>query len=223
VRLIPGDFIETSAILFDMDGTLVDSTEAIKRVWCRWAERHGINAAELFAALHGVRISETVQKFAPPQLDVDAEVAGLMAAERAEVDGTTAIAGARKFLDSLPPSSWALVTSADRSLLRIRMAIAGLPLPAVVIAAEDVAAGKPDPEGYLKAAERLHCKAGNAIVFEDSNAGLEAGRAAGFRAFGISATLNSAFPEDVDWIVDFNAIKVESISDDGTIFLRVIG
>ena len=172
--------------------------------------------------MHGVRLSDIVRRFAPPGVDIDREVERLMAEERDEVDGISAVAGASDLLNALPASAWAVVTSADRALASIRMRLAGLPVPDILVAAEDVSAGKPNPEGYLRAAKSLNCKDQNFLVFEDSAAGLDAGRAAGLRVIGVSATREEAFPAGEDWIADFTSISVKNITDQGEITVEVI-
>ncbi|MFF7451104.1 MULTISPECIES: HAD-IA family hydrolase [unclassified Streptomyces] len=171
--------VTAQALLFDMDGTLIDSTAAVERTWHRFAERHGLDPAVILAGAHGQRTAETVAEHAPPGTDVAAETAWLVAQDIADTRGTVALPGAAELLAELPPERWALVTSAGRELALRRMAAAGLPLPRVLVSADDVARGKPDPEGYLLAAARLGVDPRAAIVFEDAELGLLAGRAAG--------------------------------------------
>lgn len=168
-----------AAILFDMDGTLLTSIPAVERVWNRWADRVGIPAAGVLAHLHGRRAVDTLRHFAPPHVDLDTEAAWLEAAEIADADGVEAIRGAAELLARLPARRWAVVTSACRALALRRIEAAGLPPPGVLIAAEDVRRGKPDPQGYLLGAEALGVDIRDCLVFEDTEAGLQAGRAAG--------------------------------------------
>ncbi|GAA4913937.1 HAD-IA family hydrolase [Streptomyces coeruleoprunus] len=166
-------------LLFDMDGTLVDSTEAVERTWRRFAVRHGLDAEVILASAHGRRTAETVARHAPQGVDVAAETEWLVARDIADTRGTVAVPGAAELLAALPPGRWALVTSAGRELAERRMAAAGLPMPDVVVSADDVRRGKPDPEGYLAAAARLGVPPTAAVVFEDAELGLEAAHAAG--------------------------------------------
>ncbi|MGW3132020.1 HAD-IA family hydrolase [Streptomyces sp. NPDC001123] len=171
--------VTAQALLFDMDGTLVDSTAAVERTWRRFAGRHGLDPAVILAGAHGQRTAETVAEHAPPGTDVAAETAWLVAQDVADTRGTVALPGAAELLAALPRHRWALVTSAGRELAQRRMAAAGLPLPEVLVSADDVRRGKPDPEGYRTAADRLGVDPRASIVFEDAELGLLAGRAAG--------------------------------------------
>ncbi len=171
--------LSARAVLFDMDGTLLESTEAVTRVWTRFAEQFGLGIDEVMATSHGVRMAETVERYAPAGTDVAAVVAELSEWELADSDGIVALDGSRALLAALPPASVALVTSASRKLAVARMEAAGLPLPAVLVTAEDVDHGKPRPDCYLLAAERLGVDARDTVVFEDADAGVRAGLAAG--------------------------------------------
>jgi sugar-phosphatase len=177
-----------AAFLFDMDGTLISSTAVAERIYTRWAEAKGVDVQELLAILHGVRTIDVIRRLGRPDLDPETEANWIGAAERKELDGVLAIAGARDFLASLPPERWALVTSADRELMRVRMDAAGIPLPSVIVTAEDVTEGKPDPQGYELAARRLGVDPADCLVFEDAPAGIEAGERAGADVMVITAT-----------------------------------
>ena len=180
-------------VLFDMDGTLVDSRAVVERTWRNWAERHGLDAEAILAVSHGRRTEETVRRFAPARLDVELETENLVASEVADVRGIRAVSGAQELISSLSPRNWAVVTSASRALATRRMTAAGLPLPALMIAAEDVSSGKPDPEGYLLAAARLGAAAKDCLVFEDAPAGVEAARRAGCDVVAITAARPHSF------------------------------
>jgi mannitol-1-/sugar-/sorbitol-6-phosphatase len=168
-----------AAFLFDMDGTLLDSSEVVERTWRAWADRHGLDPDELLATVHGVRSEDTIRRFAPSGVDIVAEVARLREVEVSDVEGIVPILGAKAFLDLLDDASWAVVTSAPKVLANTRLRAANIRVPRVLIGAEDVTHGKPDPEGYLQAAEALGVRIGDCLVFEDSVAGVEAGRASG--------------------------------------------
>ncbi|KQO45311.1 MULTISPECIES: HAD-IA family hydrolase [unclassified Frigoribacterium] len=169
------------AIVFDMDGTLVDSTAVVERIWGDFAAEHGLDVVELLAFAHGRQTHDTVTRFLPglPEVEARALTHGLQAVEAGTRDGTVEIPGAAAFLAGLPNDRVALVTSANHELARSRMAEAGVPWPAVVLASEQVAVGKPAPDGYLLAAELLGVDPGEVVVFEDAAAGLEAARASG--------------------------------------------
>lgn len=169
------------AIVFDMDGTLVDSTALVERIWGDFAADHQLDVVELLAFAHGRQTHDTVTRFLPrlPEGEARSLTDGLQAVEAGTPDGTVEIPGAAAFVASLPGDRVALVTSANHELARSRMAEAGVPWLAVVLASEQVAVGKPAPDGYLLAAELLGVDPGEVVVFEDAAAGLEAARASG--------------------------------------------
>jgi sugar-phosphatase len=168
-----------AAFLFDMDGTLLDSSAVVERVWLTWARQHGIDADALLSALHGVRAEDTIRKFAGPTLDVARETEWILQAELGDVEGVVPLEGIGSLLERLKPNEWAVVTSATRALATVRLNAAQLPLPRVLITAEDVQRGKPDPEGFLLAARRLGVRIEDCLVFEDSPAGVAAAKVAG--------------------------------------------
>ena len=168
-----------AAFLFDMDGTLLDSSAVVDRVWGAWAKDHGIDAAALLAGVHGVRAEDTIRRFAGPTMDVAKETQWILEAEVRDVEGVVAIAGINAFIEALEPGTWAIVTSAPRALAEVRLRAVNLPVPEVMITAEDVQRGKPDPQGFLLGARRLGVNIGECLVFEDSRAGVAAAKAAG--------------------------------------------
>lgn len=176
------------ALLFDMDGTLLTSIRAAERVWAAWGRCHGLDVDTFLPTIHGVRTQDTVRRQNLPGIDVDAEVAAITAAEIADTEGVETIAGAVAFLATLPPERWAIVTSASLPLATSRLAAAGLPRPAVLVTAEDVERGKPAPDGYRLAAERLGVDVRRCLVLEDAPAGIAAGEAAGAAVLVIGAT-----------------------------------
>jgi len=168
-----------AAFLFDMDGTLLDSSAVVERVWLTWARQHGIDAKALLTDLHGVRAEDTIRRFAGPGLDIARETEWILQAELHDVEGVVALEGIGAFIERLAPDAWAVVTSATFALATVRLRAANLPLPEVFITAEDVKRGKPDPEGFLLAAKRLGVRIEECLVFEDSPAGVAAAKAAG--------------------------------------------
>ncbi|WP_263164490.1 HAD family hydrolase [Streptomyces sp. SCSIO ZS0520] len=200
--------VVTSALLFDMDGTLVDSTAVVERTWRRFARRHGVRAEEILAVSHGRRTEETVARFAPADVDAAAEARRVIAEEVEDTRGITAIPGAAELLASLPESGWALVTSAGRRLAEARMRAAGLPLPPVLVSADDVAQGKPNPEGYLQAARRLGRSPESLVVFEDAEAGILAARASGARTVVVGPSRCEA-AEGLDHVTDLRDVRVD--------------
>lgn len=173
--IFPNDF---AALLFDMDGTLLNSMAVVERVWGAWAIRNGIDPAGLMKTVHGVRAADVIRKLGLP-VDPEREARDLAAVEIADVEGVVEIPGAIAFLGSLPPERWAIVTSAPLELATRRLAAARIPVPRHMVTGEDVTIGKPDPQGYRLAAERLGVRAEDCLVFEDAPAGILAGRAAG--------------------------------------------
>jgi sugar-phosphatase len=176
-----------SAVLFDLDGVLVESREATERVWLDWAARNGIDEASLRSAMHGVRSVEVVRALRP-DLDAVAESDAIELRQAEDLDGLRAIPGAAAALGALRQDRVAVVTSATRPLAAARLGAVGIEPPAVLVYAGDVARGKPDPEGYRTAAARLGVDPGDALVVEDSPPGVEAGRAAGAATVAVAST-----------------------------------
>lgn len=172
--------LRARALLLDMDGTLVHSTGEVETVWRLWCRRHRLDPEPVLAMCHGVRSREVIRTLAP-QLDLAQEVALLDDLEIHHTGQAEALAGARTLLASLPVERWALVTSASQRVARHRLRSAGLPLPALLVGAEDVEYGKPDPDPYLLAAERLGLAAADCLVFEDAPAGISSALRAGYR------------------------------------------
>lgn len=172
--------LRARALLLDMDGTLVHSTGEVETVWRLWCRRHRLDPEPVLAMCHGVRSREVIRTLAP-QLDLAQEVALLDELEIHHTGQAEVLAGARTLLASMPVERWALVTSASQRVARHRLRSAGLPLPALLVGAEDVEHGKPDPEPYLLAAEHLGLAAADCLVFEDAPAGISSALRAGCR------------------------------------------
>ena len=176
------------AFLFDMDGTILSSIAAAERVWTHWAERHGLDVAAFLPTIHGVRAVDTIRRLELPGVDAEREAEALTRAEIEDVEGVEPIAGATAFLSSLPTDRWAIVTSAPRDLARARLAAAHIPPPAVLVTAEDVTRGKPQPDCYLFAAWKLGRDVRQCLIFEDAAAGIRAAEATGAAVAVVSAT-----------------------------------
>jgi mannitol-1-/sugar-/sorbitol-6-phosphatase len=189
-----------SAVLFDLDGVLVESREATERVWLDWATKNGIDAGELRSAMHGVRSVEVVRALRP-ELDAVVEAEGIERAQADDVRGLRAIPGAAEALRALRADRVAVVTSATRPLAAARLGAAGIELPGVVVYADDVARGKPDPEGYLTAARRVGVDPTEALVVEDAPAGIEAGRTAGAGVVALTSTHDRAALAAADLVI----------------------
>ena len=202
------------AVLFDMDGTLVDSTTVVEQVWGEFAARYGLDFAEILRTSHGVQAADTVRRFAPAGADVEALTEELGAMERVRTAGIVALPGAADLLRSLPAEAVALVTSADRTLADIRMEAAGLAMPATAVTADLVTKGKPHPEGYLMAAGLLGVSPQDAAVFEDAPAGIAAGVAAGIRTVAVGPNTGE-LPAGVLHIPDYSAVTASVEADAG--------
>ena len=197
------------ALLFDLDGTIINSIAAAERAWSAWAERHGLDVAAFLPAIHGVRGIETITKLALPGVDPATEADTILQAEMEDVDGVVPIDGAAGFLASLPPDRWAIVTSSPRRLALRRLAAAGLPVPAVLVTAEDVARGKPAPDCFLLAAERLGQRIEDCLVFEDAPAGIKAAEAAGAAVVMVTATHRHALETGHPTIDGYGGLAAE--------------
>jgi sugar-phosphatase len=208
------------AVLFDMDGTLVDSIAAANHVWTEWATRHGVDPDEVLRSMHGVRAIDTVRRFAPVAIDAAAEAALITEAEIDAIEGVVAISGAAALLDALPPGRWAIVTSAPRPLASARIAAAGLPLPSVLISAEDVDHGKPAPDCYLAAAAALGFDIERCLVFEDAPAGIAAAETAGAAVVVVTATHPDSNSSEMPSVVDYRQLHVV-VTEHGA--LRIVG
>jgi sugar-phosphatase len=185
------------ALLCDLDGVLVDSRRTIELIWRTWAASRGVDAARFLRVAHGRRIAETLRLVAP-DVDVAREVTVLDRMEQVETRGLAAAAGATALVHELEDDQWAIVTSGSRAVATLRLATVGLAVPSVFITASDVTRGKPDPEGYRIAAERLKVRPGDCVVLEDSPPGLAAGKAAGIRVIALLTTHTAAQLGDAD-------------------------
>ncbi|MFJ4644161.1 HAD-IA family hydrolase [Streptomyces bobili] len=201
------------ALLLDMDGTLVNSDAVVERVWRRWADRHGLDGDDVMKVVHGRQGYASMAVLLPhrPMEQNLADNARMLAEETADLDGVVPVPGAPAFLASLRDVPHALVTSADAPLSTARMAAAGLALPEIRVTAESVGASKPDPEGFLKGAAELGVAPADCVVFEDSGAGIAAGRAAGMRVVGVGPRAAAHRPDVV--VGDLTAVRVEVAGD----------
>jgi mannitol-1-/sugar-/sorbitol-6-phosphatase len=213
--------LECAAILFDLDGVLVDSAACIENTWRRWAQHHQLDPAQVIALAHGRRAIETVRLVAP-HLEADIELAALAASESRTAEGISQIEGAREMLQQLPQGTWAIVTSAVRDVAIFRLRHTGLPVPEVLVCADEIRRGKPDPEGYLTAARRLGLSPTACIVIEDAPAGLEAARAAGMRSIAVSGTYSRDRLSMADYnIPHLSAMWVSAANNDTIIEIRL--
>lgn len=196
-----------AALLFDMDGTLISSIASAERTWSRWATAHGLDVATFLPTIHGVRSVETIRRLNLPGVDPEAEAAAITAAEMEDVADVTEIPGARAFLASLPPERWAIVTSAPKALALRRLAAADMPVPELMVAAEDVSQGKPAPDCFLEASRLLGIAAADCCVFEDAPAGIRAAEAAGASVVVVTATHHEPASSGHPAIPDFRHLR----------------
>ena len=176
-----------SAILFDLDGVLVDSTRAVDREWREWAARKGVDGDAIMAIAHGVRTVEVIRRVAP-HLDAEAEAAAIENHEAGDQRGVMVMPGSVDLVRSIPQGRWGVVTSGSRLLATNRLRHCGLPVPEDLVTSDDVTHGKPHPEPYLKGAELLGFRPADCLVIEDAPAGIQSARAAGTKVVGIAST-----------------------------------
>ena len=188
------------AVLFDLDGVLIDSTRSVSRQWVRWAKENKLNPQDVLRVAHGRRTIEVVQLLMP-NLDAAAEAAKLEAREAADTDGVVVMPGALQFVSAIPAGRWCVVTSGTRALATARLKLGGLPIPEVLVTADDVVNGKPDPEPYLAGAERLGIKASQCVVIEDAAPGIESAHAAQMKAIALTGTYSAAQLARADLII----------------------
>ncbi|MEU1128775.1 HAD-IA family hydrolase [Streptomyces sp. NPDC005900] len=213
--------IQAEALLFDNDGTLISSLESVHRCWTRWAGEYGITPEEFARVeLHGRPAAEIAADLLPPE-KLPGAVARIEELEVSDVaGGVHLLSGTRALLDSLPMDKWAVVTSATRVLAEARLAEVGV-RPALLIAADDITRGKPDPEPFLLAADKLGVDPARCVVFEDAPAGLAAGRAAGMTTVAL-ATTHDAAELSADFLVkDLSAVSAQATA--GTVEITVAG
>lgn len=208
--------VKCKAILFDMDGTLVDSTQVVEHAWGWWAARHHIPIEDVLSYSHGRPSIATLEHFLPGR-DHSAEEAELAHYEETHTDGILAVPGAIEVVASLRGSKWAIVTSAWRALAETRVTGAGMPLPEVIVPVDEISKGKPDPEGYLKAAQLLGVAPEECLVFEDTRPGIDAGLRAGMQVVGILTTVPA---EQLDHELLIRTFQDVQIRRDGD-FLKV--
>ncbi len=188
------------AILFDLDGVLVDSTPSVTRFWRLWAQQNGLDPENAVHVAHGRRTVETL-RILLPHIDADTEAVRLEKMEAHETEGVTVMPGASDLLLRLPRARWCVVTSGTRYLATQRLAAGHLPVPDILVTADDVQKGKPHPEPYLKGAELLGVDPRKCLVVEDAPAGISAARAAGMASIGLTTTYTAAELSAADAII----------------------
>ncbi len=214
--------IQCSALLFDLDGVLIDSTPAVARVWRRWALEHGFNPEEVVARAHGRPSLTTVREYLP-QADHAAENREVERREIEDLEGVVPLPGSLDLLAGLPQGRWTIVTSCTRRLAEVRIRAAGLPLPQRIVTSTDILNGKPHPEPFLKGAALLGFSAAQCLVVEDAPAGIRAGKAAGARVIAITTTAPLAALREAggDWVVN-NCADVRLIGSSSGLTLSLV-
>jgi sugar-phosphatase len=203
---------DCSAILFDLDGVLVDSTRAVDREWRTWAQQKGVDGDAIMAIAHGVRTIEVIRRVAP-HLDAEAEAYAIENREASDnaQEGIFAMPGAPELLRMIPEKQWGVVTSGSRLLASARLLHCGLPVPEIMVTADDVSRGKPDPEPYLKGAARLGFAPAECLVIEDAPAGIQSARSGGMKVIGIASTYPTEVLEFADAVIgELRQVQVTS-------------
>lgn len=199
--------IESEAILFDLDGVLANSNATVEAVWRTWAVEKKLDADEIVRFSHGRRTTETLERFLPGEAHA-MEIARLLAMEHAGIDRVVEIPGARQFVETLAGVQWAIATSGETGIAVSRLNKVGIAAPRVLITAEHVRRGKPDPEVYLTAAHALGADPARCVIFEDAPSGIAAGHAAGARVIALLTTFSQDDLRDADALIqDFNDVR----------------
>jgi mannitol-1-/sugar-/sorbitol-6-phosphatase len=209
------------AVLFDMDGTLVDSTRVVERTWARWAARHDIPLEPVLSFSHGRPTIATMEHFLPGR-DHAEELEEMERCEETQLEGILAVPGATQIVHALQNHPWAIVTSAWRTLAETRVIAAGLPLPKVIVPADEIRNSKPHPEGYLHAAERLGIAPKECLVFEDTRPGIEAGLNAGMQVVALLTTFPAHHLRHRPLIRDFCDVTIQPDGECLKIELRAV-
>lgn len=196
------------AILFDLDGVLVDSTPCVTRIWSAWAQEHGLDPEYVVHVAHGQRTIETVRTVAP-KLDAQQETDRIEQREIDDTDGLRVLPGAKELLAVLPPERFTIVTSGTRKLATKRLQVVGLPVPHKMITADDVTRGKPNPAPYLAGAAALGIEPKACLVFEDAPSGIRSAKSGGMTAVGVATTYRVGSLSEADLIIpSLEAVRV---------------
>lgn len=212
--------IECSAILFDLDGVLVNSIASVERQWRKFANRHKLDPDLVLKTAHGHRTVEAVHILVP-HLDAIAEAGIIEQNELEDTEGLIAMDGAKELLTSLPRDRWAVVTSGTRVLATKRLRIAGLPEAPRLVPADEVLRGKPDPEPYLKGAAMVGADPAKCLVFEDAPTGIRAAKAAGAHVFGVPGTYEAAALDQADGLIQSLRYVRASVNGNGQLRVEV--
>ncbi len=207
------------AVIFDLDGVIIDSDAAIEERWRQWAERRDIPFEDIKAVYHGRSMVEVIEQVAP-ELDAEAEVERMDDVVTAAPEEVRAFDGVKSILETLPPERWAIATSARRRTATNRLDHVDLPTPNVFITANDVKRSKPAPDAYRVAAERMQVAPSDCIVFEDAPSGIEAAQRAGAKVIGVATTTDADALSAADAVIpSMSAVDIE-LNKQGTLTVR---
>lgn len=211
--------IEAEAILFDMDGTLIDSRMACARIWGRWADHYGLDKDYVIHESHGRRPEDTALSVLGDKADIQQAV-DIFTIEEAKETDVKPILGAKELINKIPQGKWAIVTSSTENIARERLTYCGISHPKSLVTAERVSKGKPNPEGYLLAAKELNVDIKNCVVIEDAPGGIEAGHRAGANVIVLATTFEpSKFPNE-NVIYNLEAISFHLNEETGKMVLE---
>lgn len=216
-------WFDCAALIFDLDGTLVDSTDAVVNAWAWWADRHGIDLNTVLAISHGRPSRDVIRELAP-EADAVEEERIMLAREESAVASLALVADADRVLKEANGGAWTVVTSCPLGLAQVRLSAAGLPVPATIVTADQVRNAKPDPEPFLLAASRLRVSPADCLVFEDAPAGIIAAQRALMRVVAVeSHKLPEALPATDARVPDFRTVHVEKNSTGYRVVIRALG
>lgn len=210
--------LDKDFVIFDLDGTLVDSAHAITVAWRQWGDQYSIAWPGLAAALGGTSV-DTIRQLVPSE-EVQAAVVALTEFELQTAHLVCEVKGARELLGTIPSGYWCIVTSSRRSVALERLSSAGLPVPDYIVTADDYRKGKPSAEPYEVALSHVRKDAPQCLAFEDSKAGVESAQSAGVEVIGVTTYCSARELRTKLYVEDWTRVKIElSRANKLTIFL----
>jgi mannitol-1-/sugar-/sorbitol-6-phosphatase len=216
----PAQWFDCAALIFDLDGTLVDSTHAVVGAWAWWAAEHGADLDAVLAISHG-RPSRDVIRELTPHADAFAEERLMLAKEEADVASLKLVPDADRMIAEARGGAWTVVTSCPRSLANVRLSAVGLPVPSTIVTADQVRNAKPDPEPFLLAASRLNVSPADCLVFEDAPSGIMAAQRALMRVVAVeSHKLPHPLPATDARVTDYRSVRIERTSAGYRVVIR---
>ena len=212
--------ISVRAVLFDMDGVLISSTEADERSWLRWAKLHGMEDTFSIRSTHGRRTIDTIRALRP-DLDLTTELERMEDFDAEDTAGLTVYPGVRELLAGLQPTQWSIVTSASDRVMRHRLGALDLPVPPKIVTSESVTLGKPNPDPYQLGASQLGLTPADCLVIEDSPSGIRAAKTAGCFVIAVATSHAPEELKEADWIVSsLEDLELYSADDSDRILCR---